>query len=52
MMNTDRYLPRSDAMNTRLHAMVPGGAHTSTKGDDQYPEGLAPVISHGRGCHV
>jgi glutamate-1-semialdehyde 2,1-aminomutase len=39
-------------MNTRLHAMVPGGAHTYAKGDDQFPEGLAPVISHGRGSHV
>ncbi|MFB7942267.1 glutamate-1-semialdehyde 2,1-aminomutase [Streptomyces sp. NPDC056049] len=45
-------LPLSRAANERLHAMVPGGAHTYAKGDDQYPEGLAPVISHGRGAHV
>ncbi|WP_409062530.1 glutamate-1-semialdehyde 2,1-aminomutase [Streptomyces sp. SYP-A7185] len=45
-------LPRSRAANERLHAMVPGGAHTYAKGDDQYPEHLAPVISHGRGAHV
>lgn len=45
-------LPRSSALNARLHAMVPGGAHTYAKGDDQYPDGLAPVISHGRGAHV
>ncbi|MFH9953988.1 glutamate-1-semialdehyde 2,1-aminomutase [Streptomyces roseolus] len=45
-------LPRSRAANERLHALVPGGAHTYAKGDDQYPEGLAPVISHGRGAHV
>jgi glutamate-1-semialdehyde 2,1-aminomutase len=32
--------------------VVPGGAHTYAKGDDQYPENLAPVISHGRGAHV
>ncbi|MFI0716886.1 glutamate-1-semialdehyde 2,1-aminomutase [Streptomyces inhibens] len=32
--------------------MIPGGAHTYAKGDDQYPENLAPVISHGRGAHV
>ncbi|MGP3769456.1 glutamate-1-semialdehyde 2,1-aminomutase [Streptomyces sp. SDT5-1] len=32
--------------------MIPGGAHTYAKGDDQYPEHLAPVISHGRGAHV
>ncbi|GGY51496.1 glutamate-1-semialdehyde 2,1-aminomutase [Streptomyces omiyaensis] len=45
-------LPRSRAANERLHALVPGGAHTYAKGDDQYPEGLAPVITHGRGAHV
>ncbi len=51
-MSTDRPLPRSYEANARLHAMVPGGAHTYAKGDDQYPEGLAPVISRGRGGHV
>ncbi|MGW2613419.1 glutamate-1-semialdehyde 2,1-aminomutase [Streptomyces sp. NPDC001500] len=45
-------LPRSRTANERLHALVPGGAHTYAKGDDQYPEDLAPVISHGRGAHV
>ncbi|MEU3249804.1 glutamate-1-semialdehyde 2,1-aminomutase [Streptomyces sp. NPDC006997] len=52
-MDTGEFpLPRSRAANERLHALVPGGAHTYAKGDDQYPEGLAPVISHGRGAHV
>ncbi|MFI9155625.1 glutamate-1-semialdehyde 2,1-aminomutase [Streptomyces sp. NPDC053367] len=45
-------LPRSRTANERLHALIPGGAHTYAKGDDQYPENLAPVISHGRGAHV
>lgn len=45
-------LPRSRAVNERLHAAVPGGAHTYAKGDDQYPQGLAPVIDHGRGARV
>jgi glutamate-1-semialdehyde 2,1-aminomutase len=43
---------RSREANKRLHDMVPGGAHTYAKGEDQYPEGMAPVISHGRGAHV
>ncbi|MFD8205089.1 glutamate-1-semialdehyde 2,1-aminomutase [Streptomyces sp. NPDC059695] len=52
-MNTqDLHLPRSREANERLHALIPGGAHTYAKGDDQYPEHLAPVISHGRGAHV
>ncbi|MER6517411.1 glutamate-1-semialdehyde 2,1-aminomutase [Streptomyces sp. NPDC001553] len=45
-------LPRSRAANELLHSLIPGGAHTYAKGDDQYPENLAPVISHGRGAHV
>jgi len=45
-------LPLSRTANERLHAMIPGGAHTYAKGDDQYPENLAPVISHGSGAHV
>ncbi|MFF8902404.1 glutamate-1-semialdehyde 2,1-aminomutase [Streptomyces lydicus] len=45
-------LPRSRQANERLHALIPGGAHTYAKGDDQYPENLAPVISHGRGAQV
>lgn len=45
-------LPTSRTANERLHALIPGGAHTYAKGDDQYPENLAPVISHGHGAHV
>ena len=43
---------RSIALNERLHHVIPGGAHTYAKGDDQFPEGLAPVIARGRGCRV
>jgi len=45
-------IPRSCEANKRLHALIPGGAHTYAKGDDQYPEALAPVISHGHGAYV
>lgn len=31
---------------------MPGGAHTYAKGDDQFPEGMAPVIESGKGCRV
>ncbi|MFJ9241728.1 glutamate-1-semialdehyde 2,1-aminomutase [Streptomyces sp. NPDC101776] len=52
-MDTEElHLPLSRTANERLHAMIPGGAHTYAKGDDQYPENLAPVISHGSGAHV
>lgn len=42
----------SRSLTIRLHAAIPGGAHTYAKGDDQYPEGMAPVIARGRGCHT
>lgn len=49
---TARELPRSREIAERLHALIPGGAHTYARGDDQYPEALAPVIRSGRGCRV
>jgi glutamate-1-semialdehyde 2,1-aminomutase len=42
----------SDALRPRAHAVIPGGAHTYAKGDDQYPM-LAPgFIVEGSGCRV
>ncbi|MFT3781750.1 MAG: glutamate-1-semialdehyde 2,1-aminomutase [Nibricoccus sp.] len=42
----------SNRLNQRLHQLIPGGAHTYAKGDDQYPENRAPVIARGFGSHV
>jgi glutamate-1-semialdehyde 2,1-aminomutase len=43
---------KSKALKAKSHALIPGGAHTYAKGDDQYPE-LAPgFIERGKGCHV
>jgi glutamate-1-semialdehyde 2,1-aminomutase len=43
---------RSQELQTRAHALIPGGCHTYAKGDDQYPL-LAPgFIERGQGCHV
>jgi glutamate-1-semialdehyde 2,1-aminomutase len=39
-------------MQERAHSLIPGGAHTYAKGDDQYPV-LAPgFLTRGEGCHV
>jgi glutamate-1-semialdehyde 2,1-aminomutase len=39
-------------MQARVHAVIPGGAHTYAKGDDQYPV-LAPgFLKKGNGCRV
>jgi glutamate-1-semialdehyde aminotransferase len=34
------------------HSIIPGGAHTYAKGDDQYPEGAPIFITRGKSCHV
>lgn len=36
----------------RLHAVIPGGAHTYSRGDDQFPSNAPQILSHGKGCHV
>ena len=43
---------RSNQLQARLHELVPGGAHTFAKGSDQYPEGMAPVLTRGKGADV
>lgn len=47
-MNFDK----SCALRARLHRLIPGGAHTYAKGDDQFPQDMAPVIVRGKGCRV
>lgn len=43
---------RSGQLRPLSHALIPGGAHTYAKGDDQYPQ-LAPgFIARGSGCRV
>lgn len=36
----------------RLHNAIPGGAHTYSRGDDQYPSNAPPILSHGKGAYV
>lgn len=36
----------------RLHAAIPGGAHTYSRGDDQYPSNAPRILSHGKGAYV
>lgn len=43
---------RLNHMHQRLHALVPGGAHTYAKGDDQFPQSAPPLIARGLGCRV
>jgi glutamate-1-semialdehyde 2,1-aminomutase len=36
----------------RTHALIPGGAHTYSKGDDQFPANAPSSIVRGKGCRV
>ena len=43
---------KSKALQQLSHKLIPGGAHTYAKGDDQYPEEAPAFIVRGKGCHV
>jgi glutamate-1-semialdehyde 2,1-aminomutase len=43
---------KSHALQPKAHQLIPGGAHTYAKGDDQYPEHAPAFIARGKGCHV
>jgi glutamate-1-semialdehyde 2,1-aminomutase len=43
---------RSDELRERAHAVIPGGAHTYAKGDDQFPRRAPGFIVRGSGCRV
>ncbi|WP_421368262.1 glutamate-1-semialdehyde 2,1-aminomutase [Agrobacterium tumefaciens] len=42
----------SDRLRQRSRNIIPGGAHTYAKGDDQYPVLSPGFIERGYGCHV
>lgn len=43
---------KSHELQRKSHALIPGGAHTYAKGDDQFPEQAPGFIVKGQGCHV
>jgi glutamate-1-semialdehyde 2,1-aminomutase len=45
-------LQHSKMLQRKSHALIPGGAHTYAKGDDQYPEMAPAFLVKGKGCHV
>lgn len=36
----------------RLHAVIPGGAHTYSRGDDQYPSNAPQIFERGKGAYL
>lgn len=43
---------KSDEYRRKIHDLIPGGAHTYSKGDDQFPILSPAAITHGKGSHV
>jgi len=43
---------KSKSYSTRVHELIPGGAHTYSKGDDQFPQMAPAAIARGHGAHV
>ena len=43
---------QSELYKSEIHQLIPGGAHTYSKGDDQFPENAPAAISHGKGAYV
>jgi glutamate-1-semialdehyde 2,1-aminomutase len=41
-----------DSYRNRLHAVIPGGAHTYSRGDDQFPSNAPAILENGNGCKV
>lgn len=52
MTNLITNFEKSRAYRKRVHDLIPGGAHTYSKGDDQFPELAPAAISHGLGAFV
>jgi glutamate-1-semialdehyde 2,1-aminomutase len=42
----------NEAYSARLHAVIPGGAHTYSRGDDQYPANAPRILERGKGAYV
>ncbi len=47
-----RSFSHSNRLQARLHELIPGGAHTYSRGSDQYPVDMAPVLVRGQGARV
>ena len=43
---------KSKAYSARIHDLIPGGAHTYSKGDDQFPANAPAAIARGNGSRV
>lgn len=56
MADIDPKLSNAEAefadLRARLHKAIPGGAHTYSRGDDQFPSIAPPLLDRGLGAYV
>ncbi len=43
---------RNKELQKLAHKYIPGGAHTYSRGDDQFPENAPKILSRGLGCYA
>jgi len=41
-----------DLYSEKLHHLIPGGAHTYSRGDDQFPSNAPSILERGEGAYV
>lgn len=51
-MNRITDFTKSREFAARIHDLIPGGAHTYSKGEDQFPYNAPAAITHGKGARV
>ncbi len=52
MMKKIENFTKSREFSSQVHDLIPGGGHTYSKGDDQFPFNAPGAITHGKGAHV
>lgn len=51
-MKYEDKIKKSKKYSDEIHNYIPGGAHTYSKGDDQFPEVSPGAMSHGKGAWI
>jgi glutamate-1-semialdehyde 2,1-aminomutase len=51
-LSNEMSFTNSKILQQKSHQLIPGGAHTYAKGDDQFPELSPGFMVRGKGCHA
>ena len=52
IQNEQQIMRDKKSFSERLHTVIPGGAHTYSRGDDQHPSNAPQILSGGKGTEV